>query len=69
MYRAIQNQSNLFLSLRALVQNSLNILNELLKFNKNFNYFIHVDKVFKWNIEEAGSPLPSHSQIYFNFKL
>ena len=44
MYKAIQNQSNPFLSTGGLVENSMNILNYLLKFNDDLKCFIHLGK-------------------------
>ena len=51
MYCAIQNWPKLFLSMWDLVLNSLNTLNQLLKFNDDFKYFIHVGRVLKQGIK------------------
>ena len=52
--------------MRGLVQSYLNILNKVLKFNKNFNYFIQ-DRGLKYGVEGGGSP--SQSKKILNFKL
>ena len=47
MYRAVQNQSNLFSYTRDFVQISPEILKLLLELNKDLKYFIQLGRVLK----------------------
>ena len=67
MYKAVQNWSSPFLSTCAFSQISLNILNQLLKLNNDFKYFMHEGKLLKLRVERVAAL--AHTHINFNFKL
>ena len=69
MYRTIQNRRNPFLSVRAIIQIFLNILNHFLELKNDIKYFIHVGRILKWGVGGWGIGSPSYAQIYFTFKL
>ena len=45
VYKQYTGQSKIGLSMRGLIRNSMNILKKLLKFKKDFKYFIYVGGV------------------------
>ena len=55
MYRALQNQSKLFYSMRSFILISLNILMYFLELNADFKHFSYVGRVLRRGVEGGGS--------------